>query len=51
MIPITGFNNLTHELVYTLLWYNTNLHPYTHVFWARTATKLLNFAPKRGLAW
>ena len=28
-----------------------SLKPHTHVFWVRTATKLVGFPPKWGLAW
>ena len=56
MISITGFMNLYNELIFNLNWYSTSLQPYTHVFWAITATKLVHFgryyfAPKYGLAW
>ena len=52
MIPIPGIVNLDHEVVFTLEWYyNTSPQPYTHIFLARTATHLLNFAPKWKLAW
>ena len=51
MIPVPGFMNLTYKLILTLEWYNTDLQPRTYIFLAKMATKLLNFAPKRGLAW
>ena len=49
MIPKPGFMNLSNKLILTLEYYNTNLQPHIHVFWARTATKLVNFPPKLGL--
>ena len=49
-IHISGFTNIAHELIFKLEWYNTSLQQHIHLIRARTATKLLNFDPKRGLA-
>ena len=50
MIPILGFMNLDNKLILNLNWCSISLQPYTHVFWAVTATKLVQFPPKGGLA-
>ena len=51
MIPILGFMNLDNKIILNLNWYSISLQPYTHVFWVRTATKLVDFPPKWGFAW
>ena len=50
MIPILGLMNLDNELILNFKWCSTSLQPYTHVFWVRTATQLVGFPPKQGLA-
>ena len=49
MIPILGFMNLDNDQILNLNWYTASLQPCTHVFWARIATQLVHFPPKRGL--
>ena len=50
MIPILGFMNLDNELILKFKLKSASLQPYTHVFWAKTATKLVRFPPKQGSA-
>ena len=50
MIPILGFMNLGSELILNLNWFIARLQPHRYVFWAITATKLVHFPPKWGLA-
>ena len=40
---IPDFMNLGDELILKFKWYSTSLQLYTHVFWARAATKLGGF--------
>ena len=51
MIPKPVILNLSYELILMFKWCSTSLEPYTHVFWARPATKLVGFPPQWGLAW
>ena len=46
MIPILGFMNLDNKLILNLNWYSISLKPYTYVFSAIPATKLVHFQPK-----
>ena len=48
-IALSGIIYLADELIMTLYCYAYNLQPYTIVFVVRTATKILNYAPKYGL--
>ena len=48
-IPLLGFVNLDNKLILNLNWYSISLQPYTHVFCAIIATKLVHFPPKWGL--
>ena len=49
MIPLPVFVNL-YELLLEFKWCSTSLQPYTHVFWAKAATKLVGFPQKRVFA-
>ena len=42
MIPILGFMNLHNDLSLLLEDYNTSLHLYIHVFWAKIATNIVS---------
>ena len=50
MIPKPVAVNLSYELILKFKWCSTSLEPYTHVFWARPATKIVQFPQKQGLA-
>ena len=50
MIPIPVFMNLSYELILKFKGYSNSLKPYTHVFWARTATTFVIFSQKHGFA-
>ena len=49
MIIILGFMNLNSKLILNSNWYSISLQPCTHVYWVRTATKLVHLPPKWGL--
>ena len=51
MIPISGFMNLAYELFLSLNWYSSSLKWHTHGVTTTTATTLLRFSMKWGLAW
>ena len=51
MIPITGFINLAHEPILTLDCFCSNLQPYAHVIWAKSALELLVLCPHWGSVW
>ena len=50
-IPIPGFINLSHERILTLECFCSNLQPFAHVIWAKSALELLNFGLNWGSAW
>ena len=43
--PVAG--NLSYELKLKFEWCSTSLYPYTHMFWARPATKLVGLHQNR----
>ena len=49
MIPLPAVVNLSYKLILKFRQCSTSLEPYAHVFWARPATKLVQFPQKRGL--
>ena len=49
-IPLPVLMNLTYETLLKYKWCSVSLQPYTHVFCAKAATKLVGFSQTRGFA-
>ena len=50
LIALSGLMYLSGDLIMTFNWYLYNLQTYTVVTFVKTATHILNFAPKYWLA-